>query len=297
MKNESPDTIHGRMKESAHIAGYGLARAFDNLKWLLEEARFKQLSSGYSDVNEFLRDSKDAFKLLKIDPEERKQIAELVKEFQPEASQRAIADMVGVGKDTVAKDLGYRKSIGGKPPETPDLTEDIGGKPPSQPWTADPDYDPAAPSRRGDDWYQSQKSIAWETPQWLFDMLHNEFHFELDVCASPDNAKCSRYYTKENDGLSQDWTGVCWMNPPYGRVIKDWMDKAKYSAELGATVVCLVPARPDTEWWWDNCIYSEIRFIKGRLKWPPHDTIAPFPSAVIVMGNEAKVVWWDVRPK
>ena len=56
----------------------------------------------------------------------------------------------------------------------------------------------------------SSKTDLWETPQWLFDELDREFHFTLDVCALPENAKCERYYTPEMDGLAQPWNGVCW---------------------------------------------------------------------------------------
>jgi len=114
LMKESPDTIHGRMKESAHIAGYTFTRAMENMRFLLEDKRYEQLSAGHN-INQFLRDTKDAFKLLKIDPEERKQIAELVKELQPEASQRAIADMVGVSAKTIGADLGVEYST--KKPE------------------------------------------------------------------------------------------------------------------------------------------------------------------------------------
>lgn len=148
-------------------------------------------------------------------------------------------------------------------------------------------------------WYGRSDRCEWETPQWLFDILNDEFHFTVDVCALPDNTKCPVYFTPDDDGLEQEWTGTCWMNPPYGREIKAWMEKATQSAQNGATVVCLVPARPDTEWWWENCIQHEIRLIRGRLKWPDSDTAAPFPSAVIVMcpKERDKVVWWDVQGK
>ena len=127
--------------------------------------------------------------------------------------------------------------------------------------------------------------------------MNKEFKFTLDVCALPENTKCKRYYTPDDDALEQEWKGTCWMNPPYGTAIKEWMGKAKREAINGSTVVCLVPARPDTNWWWDNCIDAEIRFIKGRLEFVGGDTGAPFPSAVIVMRpkNKAKVVWWDVQ--
>jgi len=148
-------------------------------------------------------------------------------------------------------------------------------------------------------WYGRSDRGEWETPQWLFDILNAEFHFTVDVCALPDNTKCPVYFTPDDDGLEQEWNGTCWMNPPYGREIKVWMEKARQSAENGATVVCLVPARPDTEWWWENCIRHEIRFIRGRLQWPDSDTASPFPSAVVIMrpDEQEKSVWWDVQGK
>ena len=72
----------------------------------------------------------------------------------------------------------------------------------------------------------------WATPQDLYDALHSEFGFTLDVCANSDNAKCEKYYDIDQDGLKQDWEGVCWMNPPYGRKIGDWVKKA-YTAARG----------------------------------------------------------------
>jgi len=246
-----------------------------------------------------LRDTETAFRLLKIDPAERKQIATLVKELQPEASQRAIADMMGASEATVARDLGKDRGATFDAPATVKEPETATFDAPP-PWTANPDYDPASPKMRGDDWYQSSASPVWETPQWLFDLLDKEFGFTLDVCALPDNAKCERFFSPETDGLTQKWEGVCWMNPPYGTTIKDWMGKAKQEALNGSTVVCLVPARPDTNWWWDNVIEAEVRFIKGRLEFVGSPSAAPFPSAVIVMRpglleTQAKVVWWNIQ--
>ncbi|WP_144460407.1 DNA N-6-adenine-methyltransferase [Siminovitchia fortis] len=128
----------------------------------------------------------------------------------------------------------------------------------------------------------------WATPQDFFDKLNAEFNFELDVCATEDNAKCSKYYSPEEDGLQQEWKGMCWMNPPYGRVIGDWVKKAYESSLKGATVVCLLPARTDTKWWHDYCMKGEIRFVKGRLKFGDSKNSAPFPSAVVIFGDKAK---------
>lgn len=149
------------------------------------------------------------------------------------------------------------------------------------------------------DVHYSSKDHTWETPQSLFDLLDGEFGFTLDVCAAAGTAKCERYFSPADDGLIQDWSqDICWMNPPYGDQIEIWMRKANEQVELGATVVCLVPARVDTGWWWDSCICGEIRFLKGRVKFRTpgkEDQSAPFPSAVVVLGKgiEAKTVWWD----
>lgn len=146
--------------------------------------------------------------------------------------------------------------------------------------------------RRMDVHYSSATDL-WSTPQDLYDQLRREFSFELDVCATADNAKCVRYFTSEDDGLSQEWNGVCWMNPPYGDAIKDWVRKAYESSTHGATVVCLVPARVDTGWWWDYCRFGEIRFLRGRLKFGGGANSAPFPSAVVIFGRPAQVIWWE----
>ena len=122
----------------------------------------------------------------------------------------------------------------------------------------------------------------WSTPKKLFDELNKEFNFTTDVCASLENAKCKNFFNKEKDGLKQEWTGVCWMNPPYGREIGKWLKKAYESSINGATVVCLIPARTDTAWWHDYVMKGKIRFIRGRLKFGNSKNSAPFPSAIVV---------------
>lgn len=138
----------------------------------------------------------------------------------------------------------------------------------------------------------SSATDLWETPQAFFDELDGEFHFDVDVCALPENAKCARYYTPEQNGLEKIWGGCCWCNPPYGREIGKWVYKAWESARNGALVVMLLPARTDTRWFHDY-IYgqAEVRFIKGRLKFGDSKNSAPFPSMVVVFrpkeGNES----------
>ena len=128
----------------------------------------------------------------------------------------------------------------------------------------------------------SSKTDLWYTPQDFFKKYDDVYKFETDVCATDDNTKCAKYYTEEMDGLLQEWRGVCWMNPPYGRTIGNWMKKAYESSLEGATVVCLVPARTDTNWGHDYAMKGEITFLKGRLKFGDSKNSAPFPSAVVV---------------
>ncbi|KMK77864.1 adenine methyltransferase [Alkalihalobacillus pseudalcaliphilus] len=122
----------------------------------------------------------------------------------------------------------------------------------------------------------------WETPQAFFNELDREFRFDVDVCATEADKKCEQYFSPQDDGLSQKWEGTCWMNPPYGRKIGYWIEKAYESSLQGATVVCLLPSRTDTKWFHEYCLKGEIRFIKGRLKFGDSKNSAPFPSVVVV---------------
>ena len=125
--------------------------------------------------------------------------------------------------------------------------------------------------------------ITYETPDDLFDTLHAEFRFDVDVCALPGNAKLPRFYTPEQDGLAQPWAGVCWCNPPYGREMPRWIRKARSEAETGrATTVLLVPARTNTAWWHDDCMKGEVRFIRGRPRFNGGKHGLPFPLALVI---------------
>ena len=132
----------------------------------------------------------------------------------------------------------------------------------------------------------SSKTDDWSTPQALFDALHTEFGFTMDVCASASNAKCGTYFSVEDDGLSKEWAGVCWMNPPYGRDIRLWVGKAYASSLSGVTVVCLLPARTDTRWFHNYCTHGELRWIKGRLKFGSSKNPATFPSFLCIFRGQ-----------
>ncbi|MFX7251699.1 DNA N-6-adenine-methyltransferase [Acinetobacter baumannii] len=137
------------------------------------------------------------------------------------------------------------------------------------------------------------KTDVWATPQNLFDALDQIFNFDLDVCALPENAKCERYFTPELDGLKQEWTGTCWMNPPYGREISLWIEKAVETANNGHTVVGLLPVCTDVVWWQEHILHREIHYIKGRLKFGGSKHNAPFGCALVVFRPSLKDVQWD----
>ncbi len=131
--------------------------------------------------------------------------------------------------------------------------------------------------------FSSQRQ-DWGTPGWLFERLDAEFGFTLDPCASPENATCPRFYTREDDGLSLPWQGSVFVNPPYGQELGRWIEKACKSAREGATVVCLLPARTDTIWFhrWVLPHASELRFFRGRIRFAGGRHSAPFPSVLVV---------------
>lgn len=141
-------------------------------------------------------------------------------------------------------------------------------------------------------------TAEWATPWALFRELDREFGFTLDVCATPENAKCPRFFTIDEDGLALQWEGVCWMNPPYGRSLARWVGRAAEMAAAGsATVVALLPARTDTRWWhshvWDASTNHprtgvEVRLLPGRIYFEgPAGDRAPFASALVVFRRAA----------
>jgi len=168
----------------------------------------------------------------------------------------------------------------------------------------------------------SSATDEWETPDDLFQGLHAVFKFTRDVCATAENAKRPKYWTKADDALSKKWRGVCWCNPPYGEPenacpdmnapldqckkccqkrghhnpkyrpgIGDWVKKAATATAGGATVVMLLPARTDTRWFhqwiWCEALGGpykgvSLRFIRGRLRFGGAKNSAPFPSMIVV---------------
>lgn len=140
----------------------------------------------------------------------------------------------------------------------------------------------------------------WPTPPAFYKLLAEEFPFDLDVAASESNHRCERWFSIKQNGLSQEWTGMVWCNPPYGRGIGQWIEKAYLASLRGATVVMLLPVRSDTSWWHEFVLgVAEVRLLRGRLGFAgTKPGRAPFPSCVLVYRAEKKdtgLVSYDVR--
>lgn len=132
----------------------------------------------------------------------------------------------------------------------------------------------------------------WETPPALFAYWDGIFNFTLDVCATKENAKCERYFDIEHNALKQRWGPErCWLNPPYGNGIWEWVQYARNEARINkALVVCLLPARTDTKWWHNYVMDADlIKFLPGRVKFVGGKSAAPFPSAIAVFLPGAKI--------
>jgi site-specific DNA-methyltransferase (adenine-specific) len=142
----------------------------------------------------------------------------------------------------------------------------------------------------------TQNTDEWGTPKKLFDKLNQEFNFTLDASASFDNHKVNNYFDIEKNGLSQNWNGIVWCNPPYSNV-KEWIKKSYEESEKGAVVVLLIFSKTDTKYWHDFVMKAdEIRFVKGRIPFEKNKDVfiknksgtAPAPSCIIVFKKNNK---------
>jgi phage N-6-adenine-methyltransferase len=146
----------------------------------------------------------------------------------------------------------------------------------------------------------SSNSDEWETPKEFFNKVNREFHFDYDICASDTNTKVkTSYKTKEQNSLICDWSMLLkdknnfepfiWCNPPYSE-IKQWVEKSYKESLKGCTIVMLIPSRTDTKYWHDYCVYGQIRYIKGRLKFNDSKNSAPFPSCLVIFSRRYNLI-------
>lgn len=124
------------------------------------------------------------------------------------------------------------------------------------------------------------------TPRNFWKVLDDEFHFGLDVAATYDSTVCEEYFTIEDDGLNQDWSGFggsVWCNPPFSRSIGRWVEKSYEESLKGTVVVMLIPVKSDTMYWHRYVMRAaEVRLVKGRLSFGGSTSNAPFPCAVVL---------------
>ena len=132
------------------------------------------------------------------------------------------------------------------------------------------------------------KGVEYETPDHIFDPLRAEFSFTCDVAADDTNAKCPTYFTKEDDALTQDWRGMCWMNPPYGNLLRQFVEKAYHeSRNSDCTVVCLIPVRANTQWWHRYVMKAnEIRLIRGEVKFKGFKRGLWWPMCIVIFDSD-----------
>lgn len=146
----------------------------------------------------------------------------------------------------------------------------------------------------------SSNTNEWGTPQKLFEILNEEFHFTLDPCSNNENYKTGKHYTIQENGLLQDWSGErVYMNPPYGYETSKWIEKAFQESQKGAIVVCLIVARTDTSYWHDIIFKyaTQIRFIRGKIKFDGAKWNAPFASAIVIFDSKKykeKIVYYNI---
>jgi phage N-6-adenine-methyltransferase len=131
----------------------------------------------------------------------------------------------------------------------------------------------------------------WSTPAALFDELHREFKFDIDLCADDDNAKLP-HYIRADRSMASTWLGLGrgWLNPPYGKEIGAWLEKALWSAQRGAFIVALVPGRTNAPWWHDIVMKAaEVRFIRSKVPFVDHNGkntgVPPYGSVIAVFGR------------
>jgi len=124
----------------------------------------------------------------------------------------------------------------------------------------------------------SSATDNYRTPVDVYRKLDDEFHFTFDPCPLSDLLLF--------DGLNMSWGGVNFVNPPYSNIAA-WCRKSYEESLTGKTVVMLIPSRTDTRYWHDFVMKAtEIRFIKGRLRFGASKFNAPFPSAIVVFRGD-----------
>ncbi len=130
----------------------------------------------------------------------------------------------------------------------------------------------------------------WETPNNIFSILNETFHFTLDPCATKETAKCSWYFTPAQNGLKQKWCGaVVFCNPPYSRGNVDLWVKKCFNNRNCAIIVALLPVSTSSDWFQKYCIGQTIYFIDKRVRFIGAEYTAPFSSMIVHFNDRNEV--------
>jgi len=130
----------------------------------------------------------------------------------------------------------------------------------------------------------NKDNTEWETDREFFKKLNKKFNFTLDCCATSKNKKCKKYFSKKDNALIKDWKGRVFMNPPYSRNINVWIHKAYLEIKKGNAdvVVCLIPVRTDSQWFYKYSRFAQIVYLAGRLSFGINKGPSPFGSMMLI---------------
>jgi phage N-6-adenine-methyltransferase len=285
---DNPNIIYGRLAEATHISGYSLERAMSEFEWLLEDNRWKEVGTGYDDINDFLKTLN--FSEFKIAIEQRKKIAQKLKEL--EASQRAMGKMLGVDHVTIGKDLKDGENSPEKEninTEYQDVINDSGENSPP------PDEDSLLTKGKAHVSYNSGEN-EWYTPLKFIKSARLVMgSITLDPASSNEAneiVKAETIYTKEDDGLTKSWFGNVWLNPPYSQPLISHFSNKLIDELSNINQACVLTNNAtETEWYQrmlERC--DAVCFIKGRIKFLDLDgdaTGAPLQGQSIMYFGES----------
>ena len=123
----------------------------------------------------------------------------------------------------------------------------------------------------------------YETPDKLYQILDNEFHFKCDLAGSELNKKHNYYLSKDDDAFKHDWYGINWLNPPFNKVGK-WVRKAYEDSEkYKSTIVMLILVKSNTNWWRDYVMKAkEVKFINQKIQFKNTEQGLRFPACIVI---------------
>jgi phage N-6-adenine-methyltransferase len=262
MKDNS-NIIYGRLAEATHISGYSLERAMSEFEWLLEDNRWKEVGTGYENINDFLKTLN--FSEFKIAIEQRKKIAQKLKEL--EASLRTTANTLGTGKSTIERDL---DNVPNGTPNEENYTNNQINTDVDVPFGTSPEDSPPIKNKPHISYNSGENE--WYTPLKFIESARLVMgSITLDPASSNEAneiVKAETIYTKEDDGLTKSWFGNVWLNPPYSQpLISHFSNKLIKELSNISQACVLTNNATETEWYQrmlEKC--DAVCFIKGRVK-------------------------------